>query len=177
MQIDSAWSKSAIVMETATPQAVYLVSSLDRWSMASWICVLAGGEKIKRLQIYVIIAVGPRCCWSLFHCTAASKETSASISGSFFPPASAWHYQLPSPCGLVKTKKPQSWWKPDLHWVCMTGKGRTVLTAVCSTGNEERDWSSALQTVGTILLCHNTDFLNCLLYGALISEPWFYLVF
>lgn len=66
---------------------LYLLRTDKAWHL-EYIFSLAEGEKRKAFQIYVIISTGPRCCWTCAHCPAASKGTSAGISGS------AWYYQL-----------------------------------------------------------------------------------
>lgn len=107
--------------------------------MASWRCVLAEGEKRKTFQIYIIIAVGPRCCWSLSPLPCSFQRDISQHFMQFLSSSQCLALRAPSPCSLklVKTTKPQSWWKPDLYRVCMTGKGRTALQLCVALGMKD----------------------------------------
>lgn len=114
---------------------LYLLRTDEAWHL-EYIFSLAEGEKRKAFPIYIIIAVGPRCCWSLSPRPCSFQRDTSQHFRRFLSSSQCLALPAPSPCSLklVKTTRPQSWWKPDLHWVCMTDKGRTVLQLCVALG-------------------------------------------
>lgn len=122
-------------MNAALSKAVHLEPSLDRWSILS-MCVLAEGEKRKTFWIYLIIAIGPRCFWSISQLHCSFQRDISQHCRQFLSSSQCLALPAPSSCSLelVKTTKPQSWWKPHLHRVLMAAKGRTVLQLCVALG-------------------------------------------
>lgn len=158
---------------------LYLLRTDEAWHL-EYIFSLAEGEKRKAFLIYIIIAVGPRCCWGLSPLPCSFQRDTSQHFRQFLSSSQCLALPAPSPSSLklVKTTRPQSWWKPNLHWVCMTGKGRTVSQLCVALGmkNVIDHWAWWVQSYYVTALIFSVPcfirhwFLNLFLFGFLVLE-------